>query len=511
MTKLSGVRYEHAKAIYDDLVRARGDQRYPAPPFMMSMSMSHGAYLGPGSNSIVLEQEAYDICMSLGEEEGTAAVAGLLGHELIHYYEKHQWRSSFVSEYQNKLQVGRSLESQVDLDKLNNETQADYLGGFLAYSAGYRVFHQRPALLDSIYRVYKIPEIDSSGRYPSLADRKKLAEISEEKLAQMVQLFEIANLMAAIGEYPNARAIYRHILTDYQSPQLFSNLGAVAVLEALETFPRSERIYRLPIELDLSFGAGSKDGFTEAERKEANKLLKEAIMYFNNALAMNNDYAPAYLNKACAYYLMEEWPQARFYAEVEAQSRTEAYPKTAEDANVLLALIALKNGEGKEAAIGMLSPLAEKSAIARYNLSKIKDENLPEGRNNEPWSSDIDGIDPIDLTGYGSIADNDPVLRLRLYGKLRIEAWELNNSTVIRVDPPKSGNGVYIHLTKKGSEEETDDGFRAGSPRADLIAKYGEPPVSRALPGGEVLVYGEVIFFLDKGGKLERWANYAFK
>jgi hypothetical protein len=512
MIALTGDKYETARAIYEELVKARGDRRYPAPPFLMSKDVANGAYLAAEASSIVLEEKAYDICMSFGDEEGIAAVASLLGHELIHFYEKHQWRTSFVDEFRNELEVGRTLENIVGVDKINNETQSDYLGGFLAYSAGYEVFKNRTALLDKIYQDYDIPEIDASGRYPSLEDRKKLAVKSEEKLAELVQLFEIANLLAAFGDYGNARAVYRHILLDYQSPQLYSNLGVVFILEALELFPRSARKYRLPVELDFDFGAGSRDGFTEANKARRERLLREAILYLNNALAMDSEYAPAYLNKACAYYMLDELPQAKFYAGEEAMRSPETYFKTAIDAKVLLGMILQKEGD-EAGAIAALETLASASSIADYNLRKLKGEPLPEGEIDEPEAWEIDGEDPRDLSYFPRKTDADESLKLKLYGKLKVETWEgvggLGRSVIIRVDPPE-GPELFIHLTREGYEGETYDRFKVGTARAKIVEKYGEPAVSRALPNGEVLVYEEVAFFMDTDQKLQRWANYVF-
>lgn len=510
MEELAGPKYERALGIYKKLEAARGDQRYPAPPFLMSKRKQYGAYLAPGSSSIVLEEEAYDICMSFGEKEGEAALAGLLGHELIHFYEKHQWRTGFARAY-NELEIGRTLEKMINLDKINNETQSDYLGGFLAYSAGYEVFKQRAKLLDKIYEDYPVPPVDTTGRYPSLADRKALAVKSEEKLEELVLMFEMANVLAVIGAYDNARAFYWHILIDYQSPQLYSNLGVVTVLEALELFPKSERAYRLPLELDLSFGAGGKDGFTEKDLEQRRELLQTAIGYFNSAIGLNRAYAPAYLNLACAYYLLGQPERAQFYAEVEAQAYPDAYPKTAIDARALLALLQLDAGD-KDAAIATLEPIIGYSATARYNLRKMKGESSQGPEVEEPDAYEIDDLKPRDLTLFPRGAGSG-TLDIRLYDKLRFEVWEntngLQNSKVMRIRPPE-GPEIFVHLTGQGYEGETYDYFKIGTDRSEIVDKYNEPEITRELPKGEILVYKEVLFFLDENGKLERWANYVF-
>lgn len=512
MEALVGEKYKKARAIYDKLVEAKGDRRFPVPAFTMTKETNNAAFLVYGGTQIGLEEKAYDICMSMGEAEGEAAVAGLLGHELIHFYEKHQWRSGFAQAYA-ELEIGRRLRGMVDQDKVNNETQADYLGGFLAYSAGYDVFDNRGPLLDKIYTQYPFPEVDSSGAYPSLEDRKALARKSEEKLKELVSVFEVGNLLTAVGQYEDARAFYKHILIDYQGREIYNNLGVVTVLEALEFFPQSERKYRLPLELDMSFGAGGKDGFGDKIERR-NRLLREAILYFNNAIGMDPGYAPAYLNKACAYYMLGDNKRAAFYAGVEAQRDTSKYPKTATDAKVLLAMLAAKAGNAEEA-IAQLEQLETPSAVARYNLSIMKGtEAATPAKPDGPDAYDIDGVDPFDLTTFDR-QHRRQRQEIELFGALDFRIWnkssvdQLTHSTVYMVKSP-NGTNTYLQLTDAAHPGELYDGFKAGTSRAEMVDLYGEPNTSLELPAGEIMVYKEVLLLLDQDGKLERWANYNF-
>ncbi|MEQ8706025.1 MAG: hypothetical protein RIC19_18995 [Phaeodactylibacter sp.] len=513
MEELVGEKYENALAIYNKLVETKGDRRFPVPAFAMTKAANNAAFLVYGGTQIGLEEKAYDICMSLGETQGEAAIAGLLGHELVHYYEKHQWRSSFAQAY-TELEIGRRLRGMVDQDKVNNETQADYLGGFLAYSAGYPVFDQRAALLAKIYEEYPFPEVDTTGAYPSLKDRQALAKKSEEKLKELVTIFEVGNLLAAIGRHEEARVFYKHILIDYQGREIYNNLGVITVLEALEYFPESQRAYRLPLELDLTFGAGGRDGFGDKIEKR-NKLLREAISYFNNAIGMDPDYAPAYLNKACAYYMLEDNNRARFYAGVEAQRNAQQYPKTITDAKVLLAMLDVRAGDTNKA-IQQLEQLEAPSAVATYNLNQMKGTtaatpNKPDG----PDAYDIDGVEPYNLTAFDRQYRHQrreiqlfEALDFRIWSKATVE--QLKNSTVYMVKSPNNSN-LYLHLTTAGYEGELYDGFKVGTSRSELVEYYGEPKTSLEMPTGEIMVYDEVLLLLNQKGQLARWANYKFK
>ena len=514
MEEIVGPKYQEALAIYNRLVEAKGDKRFSPPNFIMTPAANNAAFLVYGGTQIGLEEKAYDICMSLGEEEGKTAIAGLLGHELVHFYEKHQWRSSFANAYQ-ELQIGRTLKGMVDQDKINNETQADYLGGFLAYSAGYPVFENRSAVLDRIYEEYPFPAIDTTGSYPSLKDRKALAQKSEEKLKELVRIFVVGNLLAAIGHYEAARVFYQHILIDYQGREIYNNLGVLTVLEALEYFKASERVYRLPLELDMAFGAGSKDGFGE-KVEQRNKLLRKAISYFNNAISMDPGYAPAYLNKACAYYMLQDDERARFYAGVEAQRDTQAFSKTATDAKVLLAMLEARAGNTEEA-IQQLEQLEAPSAVAVYNLSVMKGEapQKPE----VPFGADaetIDGIAPGQVPGFDRGQYRRKRQEIELFEELDFRIWtkeavdELSQSNVFYVRSP-SGLKLWLHLTEANNSGEIDGGFEVGAGRAELVEYFGEPETSLEMPGGEIMKYDEVILLLDQAGKLARWANYQYQ
>jgi tetratricopeptide (TPR) repeat protein len=513
MEALVGPKYEKALAIYKKLVETKGDRRFPVPAFTMTKAANNAAFLVYGGTQIGLEEKAYDICMSMGETEGEAAIAGLLGHELIHFYEKHQWRSSFAQAYR-ELEIGRTLEGMVDQDKINNETQADYLGGFLAYSAGYPVFDHRETLLEKIYREYPFPEVDTTGAYPSLNDRKALARKSEEKLKDLVRVFEVGNLLAAIGQYDDARVFFKHILIDYQGREIYNNLGVVTVLEALEYFPESERKYRLPLELDMTFGAGSKDGFGDKVERRT-KLLREAISYFNNAISMDPDYAPAYLNKACAYYMLEDNDRAAFYAGVEAQRNPQKFPKTVSDARVLMAMLVARAGK-TETAIQQLEKLEAPSAVALYNLNQMKQTPIPDGQKPDgPDAYDIDSVEPYDLTNFDRQYRRERK-EIELFEALDFRIWTpeqvegLSASTVYMVKSPNNPS-LYLQLTDAGHPGELYDGFKAGTPRSELTDLYGEPKTSLELPTGEIMVYKEVLLLLDQNGQLSRWANYRFK
>lgn len=509
----SGPRFAKAVEVYQRLVEARGDHRFPVPAFKISQSTKWVAFLEGDGLSIGLEEKAFDLCMAMGEEEGTAAIAALLGHELTHFYEKHQWRSGFADAFQD-LKVGKELGNIIGLDKVNNETQSDYLGGFLAFSAGYPVFDKMPELYDQIYQDYNLP--DTMRGYATREDRKALAVKSNTQLKELVDIYEIANLLTAIGRYNDARAFYKHILIDYQGREIYNNLGVMTVLEALSCFLPGEKKYRLPIELDMRFGATTRDGYAGDDAVKL-ALLQEAITYFDNAISMDTRYAPAYLNKACAYYLLGDFSRARFYAEVEAIEKAsqdlDNYSTTVTNAKILLALILEAEGK-KNQAEAALEALKESTALAAYNWRQIKD--LPQPKTDKEDGPEEEEIDDIEIGDINTFTRNNRRDRIEteLFGKIDFRKWidpeQLPHSKIFvcKAPPGDESPDVYFHLTNPNYPGATFDGFKVGTPRADITAEYKEPNFSLPYTGGEIMVYEQVLFIMDAEQKVLRWANY---
>ncbi|MBK8956510.1 MAG: hypothetical protein IPM34_13280 [Saprospiraceae bacterium] len=226
---------------------------------------------------VILETKAYKVCESFGEKRD-AAIAFLLGHELTHYYEKHSWRREFIYDYRD-LPIGKEL---ADLsDDVVHETEADYIGGFLAYSAGYGLFDQSSDLIQELYKAYRLP--DTISGYPTLQDRKILSKRSAEKLSDLVDVFESANLLHATGYDLQALQFYNHVLQQYASRELYNNLGVTALVYARKLFSASEMKFRFFPELDLESSIQTR-GETNQELRL--KYIRQSILHFDASISL---------------------------------------------------------------------------------------------------------------------------------------------------------------------------------------------------------------------------------
>ncbi|MBK6997258.1 MAG: hypothetical protein IPH31_20935 [Lewinellaceae bacterium] len=329
--------FKKALKVYERLREARGDFRYPVPDFFMTQQKGQVASINYGPPiEIFLEEAAYNVCASFGDK-ADAAMAFLLGHELAHYYEKHGWRSDFGTTYSH-LGISKQLDTLykeleastegkkihktlMRFDTLSHqyedvamEAQADYLGGFLAYSAGYGMFDDGDKLIGRLYEEYGMKQ--NSEGYVTRSEREGMSKTASERMKTLVDVFEMANMLTAIGRYDDANLFYRYVLMEYQGREMYNNVGVTYLLFALkEYFKEDELKFRFPIQLDLAMATHRGSD----ETKERNRLLEQAIQHFDAAISMDPNYSPAYLNKACAYALMDDNARAYFYADVEGR------------------------------------------------------------------------------------------------------------------------------------------------------------------------------------------------
>jgi len=498
--------YIKVLSVYNRLVQARGDFRYPVPVFALLKEVNRMAAMDFVKHEIILEEKAYQVCSSFGDQSD-AAIAMLLAHELTHYYEKHGWRKGFVEDNMD-LDIGLRLDSLTDYAA--KETEADYLGGFLLYSAGYGLFDKGPEVLEKLYQAYNMP-VEKSEKYPSLSDRQAMGRRSAEKLAQLVEVFEMANLLTAIGNYTEAYAFYYHVLMVYQSREIYNNLGVTAVLDAMQYFSPAALKYRFPVELDLTSTATRNVG----SAPNPDSLLRQALLHFDAAISLDPQYAPAYLNKACAYALLKDYTRARFYAAVEAKQAglKYNYPKTALGADVLIGILeALEGEEGKAQATFKAAASAGSSLAAdnlRISLGKqIETEVATHGAPDKP-----ERIDEKALARIAAEENVDPSQTIALTNHQYFHQNSLlgPNSRLFVSENSFTKRTTYFHLTSAGYAGKTARQIGIGDDRTAIVAVYGDPGHTIETPRGEIMVYKKnkkMIFILNTSGKLERWGNY---
>ncbi len=516
---------EVVQEVFQKLKAAKGDfrSRKPVLHFVESTGMGIAAAF-PLTGVIKLEEKGYDLCTEFGADS-LNALAILLAHELIHCYEKHSWENLFAWEYSHT-----SMKNAVSNEQKKDEIQADYLGGVLAYQAGYKVFGIMDGFLDKVYSAYRLTD-ENMSNYPGLEQRKLFAVESEDKFRYFTDLFEMANLLTVKGEYDDALAYYDEVLQDFKSREVYNNIGVVSLQSALLHFSPKENKFAYPIELDVvsRMGKGGKGGIDLDYRER--KLL-DAIFYFENAAHFDPAYPIAHLNKACANALLGvarpatsqlEWKDASVSAEraIQMSDGQPAWRNTLSDGYVMLGILSALNEDNEKAIQLFDKALAIESGhvLATANKSVL-------GVGENPFSSTgslkasqetIDGT-PFSEMDFG---DSNVKFNLRKSPADSIVLWrkDLPNSYVlahesVKGDPSSAESTFHLfHLTEEGYEGETAKGISLKNGTYELISeKYGKPDKQFRLGNGTLLHYEyknqELIFRLGPDGDLLGWCIY---
>lgn len=495
----SGEKFQRALRLYNILVNARGDRRYPVPELVMENTVHQVASINYDDLQIVLEEKAYDVCDAFGPD-GDAALATLLAHELSHYYEKHAWRRGFVANFQD-LDIAFHLDSLQD-DAVH-ETQADYIGGFLTFSAGFGRFAKGAALIDSLYRAYGISE--QIPGYPSLSDRKALSMRTSDRLGRLIDVFEMANLLTAAGKYDEAYVYYKFVLQEYQSREIYNNVGTTALLQAIAMQKPGEQPYHLPLELDLESALSRGEDTTGLPKH----LLLEAIRHFDAAISLDPDYATAYLNKACAYLLLGDEPRALFYAGTEARQaaqRSNAV-KVEADIEILLGILAARRGDQASAQGFFEAAIQKGSTLAAINLDILHKKPVLAFANAR-GSGLPERLDGQSIHQIAESPQYEDTLSVRLQKNLYLHQNEYENSRVFISFHEDLYTYSVFATTKPGYAGKTARDLAIGATSADIEAAYGTPKSSIQTPRGQLLVYPEIMFETGQNDQLVRWILY---
>lgn len=519
----SNPKYEHAKRIFDRLVEARGDKSLKTPELLWTVEASNGAAYQPGTNLITFEEKAYDVCAGFGANTDNA-LAYILAHELVHYYKQHGWEAAFAKKFREEEMTEAVKETVRDMKR--QETESDLLGGFLAYTAGYNTVGIAPEILPALYTSYGWP-IDNP-RYPTLEERILLAKTTEKELANLIRMFETANMLVAIERYEDAAQYYDHILSFYKSRELVNNIGVVNCMAALKLFDKDAVKYLYPLELDAEARVrlGSKGIDTPEGRKQLrDSLLNAAIGHFQESMSLDRDYHTARLNLASAHALLalsnagagedEEFNYdfAFLYAkQVVRRAEKAEQAKLKADAANLLGIIAARTGEGDAQAL--FESAKEFSPLAAYNLHILKDSLSEPAFSRKPKELMPEQIEDFDMDIFirRPVPDTMVVVPGAEKRQWGYKVKDLQSSRIL-LDYVSRDHYSFFQFTDPGYKGKTQLGLQLGASRQEILAKYLQPDREVQLPNGHLLVYGadQIIFWLGPDQKLARWGVYRTK
>jgi tetratricopeptide (TPR) repeat protein len=503
------------KKVYQDILLAYADVR-PAPEITLisnsQKQINIAQYIPSIKPSIRIDEKLYDICTSFGRDS-LNALAGILSHELAHYYQNHNWCSDYAFALKGE-SLGEKLKYISKEEKIRCEAQADQLGVFYAAMAGYATFDVFPSLLDTIYEKYALP--DNIEGYPTKYERKQISTKTIEESRQLFDIFEAAKLMLLLKEYEVAALCFEQVSKRFPSREILNNLGTCALFLALEQMPIYYMPFCLPIEIDANSRLSSSDR-GESSSDDWKNNLNKAKHYFEDALRLDQNYTPAYLNLACVH-LLNQNPEAAigkinelnanssFLSDNALQIQAIAYYFSGQSSKAISKMEAITNkikSKYNQEILTWLIALPElydekKHSIdfADFILTLIPNFTLPVKsvlQENQPLSASSVKADAFEDSRQ--ISDNPP-----------IEVMVQRNQALqcLVTTPTKNYQFVQTPLNYQG---QTAHNLSIGSNLHAVIKAYGLPDYSMIEANTTYWIYSKagIIFNVGKEDQLRQW------
>lgn len=494
-----GYKLAVAQKVFDDLLRARGDFRMQKPTLVINKKEGNIASFSPDLVQVILDEKAYDVCATFGKDS-LNALASLLAHELIHYYEKHDWSRNFVRENED-LETSRNLEKLQEGKK--QETQADHIGGFLAFSVGYNTYGIMPEFLKKVYKAYDLPD-DLPG-YPSLKDRLSMVEGAMASLQELQIVFETATFLTILGNYADAATYQARILKTYQSREIYNNAGVNAALAGLALFDPYEMPFVLPLELDPKSRLVSlkNNDLDKAARRDV--LLRMALEQFERAVLLDENYAPAYLNKACALALLGEWEDADYA--IRKGKKKSPGPQIASDFLVLEGVIAALQKDSMGAMKLWEQAQEQGNAWAKVNMATLQNASRHAANAVIP-AKGLEEIEQYRLADF--LLKPQPDRTIEVEDKIFCGFSQLKQSRLLIHYANKGKDYLLVQETQPNYTGLTLRGIGLGAGQDKVVAAYGKAPRNIAILGSSIWVYPEtnIFFRFSPQSKVESWGVY---
>lgn len=289
-----------AQNILDKLWKASGNyQHFKKPVLELSDDTTIVAGYYPHRNKIVLERKAFKICQSFGEES-SSALAYILGHELAHVFQEEIKHIST-----NFLSYNQHIKASI-----RHEKTADIQGVLNAYLSGYKIQTIVPRVIAEIYSAYDLMDDPMPG-YPSFQERRQAAEEVQKIVDRLVQVYETANYLIAMGQYSLAIHCYNHILGYYENREIYNNIGLSYMLQAMNFTRENVDSFLYPVELDWSTRLRKPQIHKDQELSlpdqwKRNHLLQTAEEKLLKASGFTDGYMTAEINLLCVYSLTDQ-------------------------------------------------------------------------------------------------------------------------------------------------------------------------------------------------------------
>lgn len=475
--------------VYEDLKAVIGDQKAQWPTIsILGVPNRIGSYVAK-ENRIYIDQKAIEVCKRFGIKT-KAAIAFIVGHELTHFYQKHEWGTSgFVSHFMVSVENFR--------ENREHERQADIFGGFIAQQAGYPTLALASQLLEQLYTDYNI-SARQDAQYPSLAERKVLLHESCEIAGDLINAYHSANYLMISGHFEEAFVLYEYVSRSIKFKELFNNMG-VASLSSFLHLNNDPLIY--PLEIDTKIPIERATLFRSKQ-----EMVFAAEKYFRLSYSYDKRYKDAAIHLVAALGLGQRFFEARQLYKVLEKGILAAHQQA--KLKLILGNLHYRQGQNDEAKAFFQEALKISTNPALVKMIKKNLQYLKKGKRTEGKAYFIPAQIITGKTDEVDIATFESYLRqLDVNPNCQLQTVELSHSTLSSFE----SRGKKLKVQKVHSQKLKKRNVGIGSSRGDIERNFSDIDFEEiSFNGGYYLVsikYG-LIFKLGKEGLIQEWVIF---
>lgn len=478
--------------IYANMLKAIGIVKKQAPTLRLGTEHTQPIFYEGNDNliapAICIRTSIYQFCQSMGKKKGTIALAFLLGHELVHFKEH---KESFY----NCLELN---------NKGNLEDEADMLGAFWAYYAGYEdIFKQQYIITNLIDSLYQDPKyrINSTSFHSSPKKRKKAIQRAMKESSDLAKIFKTGTYFLAIQEYQQALYSFEYLDAFINLKEIKTNLGLAQLILA-ESVAENKTYY--PIDLAPNRLYESRD--IDIDR---DTLLAKAIQNLiqANKIYPQNNFS-SLLNLCIAYLAKDQLSQVKFYL---GKLKKQSFKKGKNNASKILILegiLAKKEGNLD------LSQKFFNRALSLNNDSYIQNLihfNTIEVTSKNPSKTEKIIFNDLNLNKaliYPNYPSKNSQERKLFAASTYFKQFSTSLFWKQSLEKEDKQQIVALHIAQD-KQFKTQKGIKKGSSIKDLMQLYGSP-TQQLHQGSKIYLYydsAKLVFLLDKG-IIQEWATY---
>ena len=437
------------------------------------------AWTDPSRDAVIIDEELYDLLRDTKEIALEDGLAFVMGHELAHIALHSGWSNDFA--------IG------LKRDSASIEREADTVGAFLAYVAGFDTLVVGPKVVDAIYSSYDL-EATLPG-YPSQKERRDLAAKAIQPAQTAAAQYTAGLLLAVTKHHDVASLLLEDLVQKFPSFLLLDAAAVTSMLHATSVGPQE---LLLPIGFEPPRGIGSaaypKSFATEAKRSA---LLKRAELLLGKADRLIPQHPTITTHRICLSLLRSETDKARR----ELQSARHRLG-SADLASISGWLHHMEgHPEAAKTSFEAASQLGDWSA--KHNLAYLKLGTNQKRRrsSSRPWQKD--GLKT-------QIPRNLELSRHRIQSTEL--AWSNHHSLPSAIQITAKGKRLIFRASHFGDRpERTHLGLSREDSLGLLNRLYGEPTSGIRVGNGTFLRYGSedlgIIFFIANN-KVKGWWTY---